>query len=185
IRSLHGRQQLLFVNTLGLESKQFRNRLGGITKFLDDGGIVVVQEPEFRTVEPKEVSISEKLSVKIERRADVDKGGYDSYVFPEDPAHSLWHNLRPEHFRWFNGAPGGEIVSEYVLTPSLPAVTLASCGLGLRIPAVMEIQHEKGKVVISRIQIRGRLNAERRSLDRYARRYDPVAAQYLINMISM
>lgn len=177
--------QLMFVNTFGLETRSYKNHLNGITKFLNDGGVLVVQEPEFRTVEPKELRISSELSLRVERRVDVDKGGYDSYVFPEDPSHPLWCTLLPEHFRWFNGAPGGEIVSEYTVTPSMPSTPLASCGLGLWIPAVLAITHGRGLVIVSRIQIRGRLDPDRKSSNNYARRFDPVAAQFLLNLLGL
>jgi hypothetical protein len=115
----------------------------------------------------------------------VDKGGYDSYVFPEKAGHRLWNGLKPEHFQWFNGGVGGEIVSEYTVEPSLPFEALALCGLGLRIPAVFEIAFGRGRVIVSRIQIRGRLVPEATSDDPFARRYDPVAAQYLFNLLAL
>ena len=178
--------KLIFVNTFGLEQKTFSSRLAEVTKFLDNGGTLVVQEPEFRTVEPKELKISEKLGLHIERRNDADKGGYDSYVFPEDDSHPLWRGINSEHLRWFNGALGGEIVSEYTLTLSLPSIPLASCGLGLRIPAVILVNHGKGRVIISRIQVRGRLmNLQSTNQDRFVRRPDPVAMNYLFNLISL
>ena len=177
---------LFFVNTFGIEQREYIGRLGEITEFLNGGGVLIVQEPEFRTVEPKELRVSQNLTLRVERRIDVDKGGYDSYVFPEDPAHPLWQGLRSEHFQWFNGAPGGEIVSEYSITPSLPFVPLASCGLGLRIPAVMAIYHGKGMVIVSRIQVRGRLLPSASSqLDHFSRRPDPVAQRYLFNLIAL
>ncbi len=177
--------QLMFVNTFGLETRSYKSLLGKMTDFLDDGGVLVVQEPEFRTVEPKELRISTALSLCVERRVDVEKGGYDSYVFPEDPSHPLWRTLLPEHLRWFNGAPGGEIVSEHTITPSMPFSPLASCGLGLRVPAVLAITHGRGRVIVSRIQIRGRLDPDRKSSDDYARRFDPVAAQFLLNLLGL
>ncbi|MCU0411629.1 MAG: hypothetical protein MUF82_03750 [Bacteroidetes bacterium] len=177
--------QLLFVNTFGLQCDSYRDRLDEVTAFVQGGGVLVIQEPEFRTVEPRVLRVTHRLTLTIERRHDVDKGGYDSYVFPEDAVHALWHDLRPEHLRWFNGAPGGELVSEHTIAATMQAETLASCGLGLRTPAVFRVQHGKGTVVVSRIQIRGRLSVEVHSTDRYARRFDPVAVRYLLNLTAL
>ena len=159
--------------------------LDRITDFLDAGGTVVVQEPEFRATDPKELAVSHRLSLRIERRHDTDKGGYDTYVFPKDPVHPMFRGIPATYLQWFNGAFGGEIVSEHTVLPSLPQKVLASCGLGLRIPAVLEVGHGAGRVIVSRIQVRGRLVRTDGRGDPYQRRYDPVAVRYLHNLLSL
>jgi hypothetical protein len=178
-------EAVFFVGSFGLGHRAYRDRIDAIGSRVNDGATLVVQEPEFRVVEPTELQVLPGLHLHVSRRNDIDKGGYDSYVFPEDPAHTLWRELRPEHFQWFNGGVGGEIVSEYSVEPSLPSVRLASCGLGLRVPAVFEVPVGRGRVVVSRIQVRGRLRRSEHSTDPFARRYDPVAAQYLLNLLSL
>ena len=173
------------MNSFGLDRPEYRSRLREIASFVESGGTLVVQEPEFRLNDAREFTILPSVTLRIERRQDIDRGGYDSYVFPEDPSHPLWNGIRPAHLRWFNGAYGGEIVSEYTLTPSVEFRTLASCGMGLRVPAVMEIRVGSGRIVISRIQIRGRVSPGLPSTHPYARRYDPVAARYLENLLSL
>ena len=81
-----------------------------------------------------------------------------------------------------NGGLGGEIVSQHNVRPSVPYNTLASCHLNLKVPAVMEIPSGKGWIIISRIQIRGRLLLGKQG-SLYERRYDPVAEQYFWNLI--
>ncbi len=176
---------VLFVNTFGLERAEYRRMLDRITEFLDAGGTVVVQEPEFRATDPKELAVSHRLSLRIERRQDTDRGGYDTYVFPKDPVHPLFRGIPATYLQWFNGAFGGEIVSEHTVLPSLPQKVLASCGLGLRIPAVLEVGHGAGRVIVSRIQVRGRLLRTGGRGAPYQRRYDPVAVRYLHNLLSL
>ncbi|MEK6650680.1 MAG: glycoside hydrolase family 2 TIM barrel-domain containing protein, partial [Bacteroidota bacterium] len=176
---------LLFVNSFGLQRQEYAASRKQVDDFVRKGGTLVIQEPEFRVVEPRDVPITSDLAIHIARRSDIDKGGYDSYVFPEDPHHPLWSGLQPEHFRWFNGGVGGEIVSEYTVVPSLTSHALASCGLGLRIQAVFEVRIGHGRVIVSRIQIRGRLDRSRNVQDPFARRFDPVAARYLLNLLSL
>jgi hypothetical protein len=176
---------LMYVGSFGLAHQAYREQIDSVGSRVNEGATLIVQEPEFRVVGPAEFEVVPGLVLRAERRHDVDKGGYDSYVFPEDPAHPLWRGLRPEHFRWFNGGVGGEIVSEYTVEPSLPSRPLASCGLGLHTAAVCEISFGRGRVIVSRIQVRGRLNRNAATSDPFARRYDPVAAQYLLNLLSL
>lgn len=148
------------------------------------GGRLVVIEPELGAEEPRVVSLLEGLEITVSRRADVDKGGYDSYVFAEDHTHPLWAGIRPEHLRMFNGALGGEVVSQHHVTTGAPHVLLARCGLKLGVGAVMEIPFGAGLVVVSRLQARGRLVARPGSDDLFARRPDPVMQAYTLNLLS-
>lgn len=154
-----------------------------LTHFVEQGGTLIVQEPESGIETETRFPLLTDLDIVIQPRGDEERGGYDSYVFPENPAHFLWKGIKPEHLRMFNGALGGEIVSQHNLRPTVPFTTLACCHLSLLVPAVMEIPRGKGWVVISRIQVRGRLLPEASSPELYERRYDPVAEQYFRNLL--
>jgi hypothetical protein len=124
------------------------------------------------------------MDLRIVKRADPDKGGYDSYVFPDEPRHALWGGIDPEHLRMFNGAFGGEAVSQHdITTPAVPRV-LARCGLRLQVPVVMEWRSGEGRVIVSRLQVRGRLMGDLSPEGIYARRKDPVAERYLLNLLA-
>ncbi len=58
---------------------------------------------------------------------------------------------------------------------------LARCGLGLRTIAAAEMKVGKGRVVLFRLQLRGRLGKGGDAL--YARRRDPVARKLLRNLV--
>jgi len=155
-----------------------------ITEFVNDGGILVLQEPAYQVKQEKQFNILKDLELYIQYRKDPEQGGYDSYVFPEDTNHFLWRGILPEHLQIFNGALGGEIVSQHNVRLSQPYNPVASCNLSLKVPAVMEIPYGKGWVIISRIQVRGRLLPEKSSQDLYGRRYDPVAERYFWNLLT-
>lgn len=173
----------------GLDSAAVRR----LTHFVENGGVLIVQEPESGAALEARFSLLKDLDIVVQPRRDEERGGYDSYVFPENPAHFLWNGIEPEHLRMFNGGLGGEIVSRHNVRPTTPYNAPARCHLSLLVPAVMEIPRGKGWVVISRIQVRGRLlPAGLQSSDRpeasfpelYRRRYDPVAEQYFRNLLA-
>ncbi|MFA6440643.1 MAG: hypothetical protein WCX28_15165, partial [Bacteriovoracaceae bacterium] len=161
----------------------YASRRNEITTFLKNGGQMVLIEPEFRVVGSVVQHIAEGLDLKITHRTDVDKGGYDSYVFTEDQNHPLWKKLGGKHLKLFNGAIGGEIVSQYDVDFSLPSQRLASCGIDLNVVAASEIEYGSGKVLLFRLQLRGRLNESETGKSLFARRKDPVARQLLMNML--
>ena len=144
---------------------------------------VLFQEPEFGVTGRVQIRLVGDLDLDIEQRKDVDKGGYDSYVFPVDSAEPVWHRILPEHLRMLNGGFRGEMVSEHRIGLSLPEHVMARCGLKLGIVALMECRVGKGRVVISRIQTRGRLVASGHTSGLYERRVDPVAQQFFLNLV--
>jgi hypothetical protein len=161
----------------------FTQRLAAVSKFVHRGGTLVLVEPEAGVATEATVPVLEDMDLRIIRRPDLDRGGYDSYVFPDDPGHALWDGLTPEHFRMFNGAFGGEVVSQHdILAPVTPRV-LARCGLRCEVPVVMEWRVGDGRVVVARLQIRGRLDSGAGPGGMYARRKDPVAERYLFNLL--
>lgn len=168
----------------GLDSDTIRQ----LTDFVENGGVVIVQELELGVETETRFPLLTDLDIVIQPRRDEERGGYDSYVFPENPAHFLWNGIEPEHLRMFNGGLGGEIVSRHNVRPTVPFNAPARCHLSLLVPAVMEIPFGKGWVIISRIQVRGRLlPAGLQSSDRpelYGRRYDPMAERYFRNLLA-
>jgi beta-galactosidase len=161
----------------------YRQMLPMITRFVRRGGTLVLIEPEAGVATQSTVAVLDDMDLHITRRIDADRGGYDSYIFPTDPHHALWEGIPPEHLRMFNGGFGGEAVSQHdIVAPSAPRV-LARCGLRLEIPAVMEWRVGEGRVIVSRLQIRGRLEGEPASGGLYDRRKDPVAEHYLLNLL--
>ena len=148
---------LLVVVEHTIHDVAFLSHLPAITRFVRRGGSLLLLEPEAGVAESATFSVLEDMDIRIVRRADPDKGGYDSYVFPDEPRHALWEGIEPEHLRMFNGAFGGEAVSQHdITTPVVPRI-LARCGLRLQVPVVMEWRSGEGRVVVSRLQVRGRL----------------------------
>jgi hypothetical protein len=161
----------------------FQRHITELESYLATGGSVVLIEPEYGVETEATVPVGLGISFHIVRRADADRGGYDSYVFMDDPSHPLWRGIRQDHLQFFNGAPGGEIVSQHDITCAVPMRVLARCGMKCRTVAAAEVEAGPGKVVLSRLQIRGRLVASRESGTLYGRRPDPVAQRYLLNLL--
>ena len=124
------------------------------------------------------------IDLTIEPRTDMRKGGYDSYVFAENHAHPLWSGISREHLQMFNGGYGGEGVSEHHVSANLPVTIHARCGMQLKHAAVFELRSGRGRVLVSRLQLRGRLAESAGNESLYSRRPDPVLQQYLLNLLS-
>ena len=167
-----------------LRDPRFRSQQAFIQKFLENGGRIILIEPEYGIAGEKIITITSDISLRIQRRADVDKGGYDSYVFATDHNHPLWSGIEPGHLTMFNGGFGGEIVSQHDVIPSCEFQIFARCGLQLKVPAVFEFPAGRGKVIVSRLQLRGRLMTGRGGSGFYDRRADPVLQRYLSNLIA-
>lgn len=168
-----------------LFSPEYQSRLGAITKFLESGKTVIVLEPEFGVAEREVVSVALGLELTITRRDDKDKGGYDSYVFPTDEKHPLWEGIPVEHLKMFNGGFGSEVVSQHDVQANSHVHVLARCGLGLEVAAVFEIPYARGKVIVSRLQLRGRLTGSKETMGPHPRRRDPVLQRFLLNLLSV
>lgn len=161
-------------------SVQHRQRLA---RMVAGGGCLILQEPECGITGQRQVTVFEDLKLWIQYRPDRDMGGYDSCVIPADAQHPLWQGIAPEHLQIWNGAWGGEMVSQHHLRPDRPFRSLADCNLRLRVAAVLEIPYGRGMVIVSRLQVRGRLSPGKEG-EFFARRYDPVAARYLLNLLA-
>jgi hypothetical protein len=161
----------------------YRDRIGELTSWVSAGNTLVLIEPEQAVVGRRVENILEGLELSIERRADVDRGGFDSYLFASDHDHPLWAGIRPEHLKMFNGGFGGEVVSQHDVVPNITFTVLARCGLKLKTNAVFEMPIGIGRVIVSRLQLRGRLASRERSAELYARRNDPVLQRYLLNLL--
>jgi beta-galactosidase len=163
--------------------KNYINRLSMLSGWVRVGGTLVVIEPEYGVKTEGTLRVLEDLPIRVVKRADTDRGGYDSYVFAEDLHHPLWEGIAGDHLKMFNGGFGGEMVSQHDLFPGRPAKVLARSGLKLNTPVVMDIPYGDGRVIISRIQVRGRLMGSPDGTSLYGRRKDPVAQRYLMNLL--
>jgi beta-galactosidase len=165
-------------------SPRYQRLVDDVSDYVAGGGAILLIEPEYSIRTKSVLRVLRNLELVVEPREERDRGGYDSYLFPTDFDHPLWKDLHQEQLKMFNGGYGGEIVSEHNVTPSLKPIVHACCGLGLKIPAVMEIPFGSGTVIISRLQLRNRLAVPESPHNLYSRRVDPVLQQYVLNLFS-
>jgi hypothetical protein len=161
----------------------FSRHASELGEYLKSGGSLVLIEPEYGVETEATIPVADGVAFDIRRRTDVDRGGYDSFVFMDDADHPLWRGIHPDHLKFFNGGFGGEMVSQHDVTCTAPVHVLARCGLKLATVAAAELQKGGGTIVLSRLQIRGRLTSARDSGALYGRRTDPVAQRYLLNLL--
>jgi beta-galactosidase len=161
----------------------FQHHRSEFAAFFASGGTLVLIEPEYGVETEANVPVTDGITLDIKRRPDLDRGGYDSFVFMEDRGHPIWRGIDQEHLKFFNGGFGGEIVSQHDVMCTAPVHVLARCGLKLATVAAAEVVASGGTIVISRLQIRGRLMGSHETDTLYGRRSDPVAQQYLLNIL--
>ncbi len=161
----------------------FRRHGSDLDAYLASGRTLVLIEPECGVATDASVPVAAGVTFDITRRPDTDRGGYDSFVFMEDPGHKLWQGIPEDHLKFFNGGLGGEIVSQHDIMCTMPMSVLARCGLKLATVAVAEVSAGGGTIVLSRLQMRGRLTGSREADALYGRRADPVARRYLLNLL--
>lgn len=162
----------------------YTRRIDEVSSCINRGGTLVLIEPEFDLDGKHVLSFLNGVAIDIEYRDDADKGGYDSYVFPVDSNHPLWEGIGSEHLKMFNGGFGGEVVSQHNVVPRGKHTVLARCGMQLGVIAVAEIPVGKGRMILSRLQLRGRLVENNKHDSLYDRRADPVAQRYFLNLIT-
>ena len=175
---------ILIVTEGEVQKDEYAALRPSIDRFVERGGTLLVLEPEKGLEGSAEIALTDKVRISVNRREDGDRGGYDSFVFIDDPLHPLWGPLRKEHLQMFNGAFGGEIVSQHDLEILAPHRVLASCGLHLGVIALAEVASGAGRILISRLQTRGRIDRNRTSSRLFERRRDPVAQQYMLQLVS-
>ena len=113
--------------------------------------------------------------------------GYSLYEFEvKSPSSLLWNNIDGEHLKMFNGGWGGEMISQCdVSLQTNRKNILARSGMNLSYSNVVETIWGRGIVVVSRIQIRGRLTEDADpGADLYSRKEDVIAQQYLLNLVA-
>ncbi len=181
------RQDVLILGEGALLDEAYAGRMEEIDSFVKKGGGLIVIEPSYGITgyTKKKYSFLPGLTIAMNTRKDADNGGYDSYCFGEDMSFSLWDRIDQEHLKMFNGGWGGEMISQCDVEPMCPKLVLAKSGLNLKYSNVFETVWGNGVIVVSRIQIRGRLTNESvKENGLYSRRVDPVARQYLLNLLS-
>jgi hypothetical protein len=182
----YGRERAVVIaDGRAVESGQYVETRDILGEFVRNGGRLVLIEPERAIMKSADILVLPDLELSIRHREDLDRGGYDSYVFPDHLGHSLWDELMSEHLRMFNGGLGGEAVSAHDVTVRAAHMVLARCGLGLRTLVAAEIPYGDGFVLMCRIQLRGRLVQELDEPSLFARRPDPVAQQIAMNFLSL
>ncbi len=167
-----------------IRSAAYRSKMTDLSLMVAAGGTLVLLEPEKGVTGAVTIPLLTDVDLYIRRRADTDRGGYDSYVFADDHGHPLWRGITRDHLKMFNGAFGGEVVSQHDVIPGRAVHVLARCGLKLKVVVVMEMQYGKGRIIVSRIQTRGRLVGGVDPAPLYARRKDPVVQRYFFNLLS-
>jgi hypothetical protein len=178
------RAGVLLVGEGSIRDPFFQSMSDRLSRFVQSGGTVIVIEPELGVTERELVAAPAGIALTIEPRNDVDRGGYDSYVFAEHPAHPLWEGIPKKHLLMFNGGYGGEVVSEHDVSANISATVHARCGMRLKTAAVFELQSGSGRILVSRLQLRGRLVGSNGNDALYQRRPDPVLQRYLLNLLS-
>jgi hypothetical protein len=166
-----------------INGETYRGALEEVSRFVREGGSLLLIEPEKGITRKEVIPVLDGLSLTIEPRTDTDKGGYDSYVFAEDLNHPLWEGIDKKHLQMFNGGFGGEVVSQHYVICHADHRVLARCGLSLSVEAVFEIPFGEGKVIVSRLQLRGRLRRSNSRDSLFSRRPDPVLQQYFLNLV--
>ncbi|MEX2115434.1 MAG: hypothetical protein WEB37_00995, partial [Bacteroidota bacterium] len=179
----NNKSRVLVVGEGQSRMKVFASLRSAVSEFARGGGSIVLLEPEFGVDDNEVLVIDDDVQIEMKRREDRDKGGYDSYVFMEDPSHPIWEGIAQEHLFLFNGALGGEIISQHDVMLKSPHAVMARCGLNLGVVALAEAPLGSGRVLVSRLQTRGRLGSNRDSQSLFDRRIDPVARQYLVNLL--
>ena len=183
-KAVLNKQDILIVTEGMVRDRRYQKRLHEISRFIRSGSLLIVTEPEVDVDDRETIEVLNDWKIEIEKRTDADKGGYDSYVFAEDESHPLWRGISRDHLKMFNGGMGGEIISQHNVTPLSSHRVLARCGLYLNVHAAVEADYGRGKIIITRLQLRGRLVQSENPELLYSRRVDPVAQQYLLNVLS-
>lgn len=174
----------LVVGEGGLGDEYYTSRIAEISAWVEAGGTLVAMEPEYGAAGHRQEKVTESVALTIQKRDSSMVGGYDSVVHPVNWKDPLWRGIGREHLSLFNGGFGGIMVSDYDILPDGFFLSRARSGLGLANPALMDVFSGKGAVIFSMVQVRGRLMPGDPSDDLYARRVDPVAQRYLLNLLA-
>lgn len=188
---------VLVVGAGGLTLAEFAGRFGEIDKFVRQGNNIILIEPEFNIAKESRIKLPGNSYLNILKRESKYEGGYDSCIFktPEFGKSGLWDGIDDEHLRFFNGGFGGAIVNDYEVTADISGCeniksgifassVKAKSGLGLSANVLYELNAGAGLVVVSRVQIRGRLLDKNNNGEIYGLRKDPVAQQYFLNLLN-
>ncbi len=175
---------ILVIGEGGLMDEEYASRLAEIGVWVEDGGTLVIVEPEYGAAERQQVKVTDRMEVTLRKRDSRSQGGYDSAVFPVNRKDPFWRGISAEHLSMFNGGLGGIMVSDHDVIPDGFFQLRARSGLGLGNAVLTDLISGNGAVVFSRLQVRGRLAPREKSDDLYARRVDPVAQRYLLNLLA-
>lgn len=175
---------ILVIGAGRLGDMTYLAHLEDIEAWIAEGGTMVVVEPERSVAAYLGMHLPGGMTLKVRKRENTGRGGYDSYVFPEDPDDPLWSGIDAEHLKMLNGGYGGVMVRDCDVLVDRPFFIRARSGLSLRNAAVMETGLGQGAIVISRIVVSGRLMPGYGGPGLYGLRPDPVAQRYLLNLLA-
>ena len=175
---------IVLVTPGAVRSTLYQTARPRVEQHLCQGGAVVIVEPEYGVTGQESAQLTAEIVLEMTHRVDADKGGYDSYLFAEDPDHPLWNGIEPDHLKMFNGAYGGEAVSQHDVAINAGHTVLARCGLHLKVIVVAVVPAGNGVIFLSRLQTRGRLRRTGGEENLYARRPDPVTRRFLLNLLA-
>ena len=177
-------EDLLIVGEGGLEDEAYTSRLAEIGRWVEAGGTLVSIEPEYGVGDSAHIEVTDRVEILVRRRKQDGRDGYDSVVHPVNRKDPLWRGISREHLSMFNGGFGGIMVADYDVMLDWFFRPRALSGLDLGCVALTDGAYGKGTLVLSRLQVRGRLVAREKSEDLYARRVDPIAQRYLLNLLA-
>lgn len=175
---------LLVIGEGGLTDELYASRRKELGTWIAGGGTMMVVEPSYGIEDHRELALTDQIGLDIRRKKTFGRDGYDSAVWPVSMKDPFWMGISKEHLRLFNGGYGGVMVSDYEVVPNGLYLPRAHSGLGLGTAVLLELMAGKGALVVSRIQVRGRLVAREGSGGLYDRRVDPVAQRYFLNLLA-
>jgi hypothetical protein len=113
----------------------------------------------------------------------LDAPGNDAVIWPTRAGRRthVFDGILDRDLQFFSGA-GGEIVSDLFSYPQLPGISLARSSIYLIKPDVFYYRVGMGRLIVSRIEVRGRLLGDGGD-GLLSRRPDPVAQRLLLNLL--
>lgn len=181
-------KDILILGEGALLDASYNSRMAEIDTFVKNGHTLLVTEPDYgiTNYDKMDYALLPDLILSMNKRLDPESHGYDSYCFAENLNFSLWNNISAEHLKMFNGGFGGEIISQADVELRRKNLILARSNILLEQNDVVETTWGNGIIAVSRIEVRGRLTEDADpGTDLYSRRVDPVAQQYLLNLLSI
>jgi hypothetical protein len=174
-----------------VQNKDYKFFKLALNRYLLKGKGAAIIEPEFGADPEKYVQFvrpaagAPMLYANTWKFIGEDIPGKDSAVWPTELGKDskVFSMIDSDDLYFFNGGIGEEMVSELVAFPLTYEKTLAKSSIWLMKPVVLEYKIGKGTLVVSRVEVHGRLMGEEQK-DLWSRRPDPVAQRLFVNLIT-